>query len=494
MLILIVLCQTFLYLDDQRGTQQLADRIVRRVEGVAAARKLAMKRVDEISQEHCSIADIRELKKVVFQSAYMSDVGRFEDGRLLCSALWGVMDGARVPVARHSFNSVHVWNDSDLSQTPYGGSNLLARGNSFVVSSPATLDGLDPTHTRLIEVRSRDRQFFFKRLMPVDAQAFASSPKVRFERCSKTVNSCVIVTGPYRVFWDLPFALVIAVLSCGMAIGIACGHALLRFRASTKANIQKRLDRAIRRREISLDYQPLRRISDGNLVGFEALARWRPDGGEEDIPPSIFVPVAQQMGLSEQLFRYVLRRALIDLAPELRECREIYISVNAEPIDLEDDGIVDYIVSSANQFDVHPSQVRIEITERDALLCPRIRGNIKRLVTSGFCFLIDDFGTGSSNISHLTHSLFAGVKIDRLFTTSVAEDSPLRTVFPGMYRIAAGLGLEVIAEGVETTEQCEALCHLSTQIVGQGWLFGRPMRAESASALIRSELIRGQSH
>lgn len=113
-----------------------------------------------------------------------------------------------------------------------------------------------------------------------------------------------------------------------------------------------------------------------------------------------------------------------DLAPALREHRNLYVSINAEPVDMAQECVVRYIGSVTNDFGVLPEQIRIEITEREELVSAAAKSNMQALSVLGYRFLIDDFGTGSANFSRLAQSPFRGIKIDRMFVAAINEDSP----------------------------------------------------------------------
>ncbi|MDT3487230.1 EAL domain-containing protein [Stenotrophomonas maltophilia] len=285
--------------------------------------------------------------------------------------------------------------------------------------------------------------------------------------------------------WDLAPSLLYPIMGSGAGLGIAFSYLLIRRSKTAKQTIQQRFLLAMRRNEIELMYQPLYTVANKRLVGFEVLSRWTPLG-EGEVSPSIFVPMALQLGLTPDLFRYVLAKALGEMAQALGRAQSPYLSINAEPVDLAPEDTVRFVASVTRQAGVLPDKVRIEITEREELDSPGVTAHMAALAALGFRFLIDDFGTGSSNFSHFAQSPFIGIKIDRMFVAAITEESPLRPVLPGMYQIARQLDLEVIVEGVETAEQNALLQQIAPCAVGQGWLYGMPVPSEVAVALAES--------
>lgn len=151
----------------------------------------------------CSDADIRALKEVAFDSSYMSDVGRIQDDHLLCSALWGRIVPFKLPAPRYSSGETKLWNTSDLVGSPYGGTNLIAQGRTFTVSSPSSFDGLDPARTSTFTVETRDRSYVFRRVVAATDVSENTSSRIGLSRCSNKANACAFVSRPRRGVWDL---------------------------------------------------------------------------------------------------------------------------------------------------------------------------------------------------------------------------------------------------------------------------------------------------
>lgn len=483
LLAMLAVAQAILYVRDREGAETVAEAAVARSEAISLARRIAAEQASRIGQPLCSAADVDSLKEIAFRSSYMSDIGRIRDGRLVCSALWGRSRPYTLPAPRFSSGTIRLWPASDLVGSPYGGSNLIAQGNTFTVSSPSAFESLDPARRSFISIETKDRSFAFRTLSPTNRDSNPSL--VQAQHCSRVADVCAFVTSPRHMVSELPSALLTTILAAGASVGLLLAFLLIKHHITARQTIQQRLVLALKRSEIELAYQPLRRIGTHGLVGFEALSRWRPPGDDE-IPPAVFVPIAHQLGLSPDLFRYVLARAMNDLAPALRKHENLYVSINAEPVDMAQECIVRYISSIAGDFGVLPEQIRIEITEREELVSAAAKRNMQALSVLGYRFLIDDFGTGSANFSHLAQSPFRGIKIDRMFVAAINEDSPLRPVLPGMYRIARELGLDVIAEGVETEEQHLQLCRIAPEAIGQGWHYGRPLSSRDALATIHA--------
>lgn len=480
-LAMLAVGQAILYAEDSQNTASIAERAVARIEALSEARTAAADAADRTGQPACSPADIQALKRIAFASSYVSDVGRIADNRLACSALWGVLATPPLPSPRYTHGRVRLWHGDDLAASPYADTNLIARAGTFTVSAPSSFDGIDVAGTSHLTIETRDRSQVFRDLPGNVPTEFAGDALQR-RKCSAQTDICAFVQAPWRKVLALPGLALATVVGIGVGTGLLLSVALVRPLGSTRRSMQRRLADAIRHNEIELVYQPLRKVVGHRLVGVEVLSRWRPPG-ETEISPSIFVPIASRLGLSPALFRFVLSRAIGELGDVLRERRDLHIAVNAEPGDLTDASMVRFIISTVAAAGVLPDQVQIEITEREDASSCALLANMGLLAAEGFTLLIDDFGTGKANFSHLAQSPFKGVKIDRMFVAAMNSESPLRSVLPGMYQIASELGLGVVIEGVETPTQDATLQRLAPKATGQGWLYGMPTHAKGIIAI-----------
>jgi diguanylate cyclase (GGDEF)-like protein len=252
---------------------------------------------------------------------------------------------------------------------------------------------------------------------------------------------------------------------------------------SERARLQSDLASALEHNEFSLVYQPLIDLFDGSVVGCEALLRWHhPTLGT--IPPDVFIPLAEETSLVVPLGEWVLRRALTDL-DAVRSIPGFTVSVNMSPQQLLDQGLVEIVADGLRSSGWPADRLVIEITE--TVVMTDLEGSTARLAELrqlGVKIAIDDFGTGYSSLSYLRELPIDIVKIDRVFVASVAEDPRSATLLQAIITMAQGLGLSVIAEGVEDEPQAAALRGLKCR-VAQGYLFARPMPIAELTAFTR---------
>ena len=239
------------------------------------------------------------------------------------------------------------------------------------------------------------------------------------------------------------------------------------------------LRRALERDEIEVHYQPIIRLKDGAIAGFEALLRWRhPQTGM--IQPDEFVAHAEQSDLIVNLGRQALRQAAKDLSrwQQFFPSRPpLYVSVNVTWRQIADEGFARELGAILKRSGLAKDSLRLEITESAVMAgAGAAEVGLQRLKAMGASLAIDDFGTGNSSLSQLARLPFDTIKIDRSFMTSARQDAAGPKVLASILSLAHELKLAVVAEGIETDEDASLLRNMGCE-QGQGFLFGAPMPA-----------------
>ncbi|NBE81779.1 putative bifunctional diguanylate cyclase/phosphodiesterase [Micromonospora rubida] len=233
--------------------------------------------------------------------------------------------------------------------------------------------------------------------------------------------------------------------------------------------------------EITMYYQPQVAIATGEVVGVEALLRWRhPRRGMVD--PEELIRVAEQSAVMRLLTRRVVDDVVEQLAKWSAAGISLRAALNVSVRDLHTGEIADQIADRLARFGVEPERLQLEITEGALMADPRrVLATISRLHAIGVAIALDDFGTGYSSMQHLRRLPLSEVKVDRSFVLGMADDADDAAIVRSMIELAGALGLRVVAEGVED-ERTWRLLHAAGCDVAQGWFYARPMPAEELAA------------
>jgi EAL domain-containing protein (putative c-di-GMP-specific phosphodiesterase class I) len=243
----------------------------------------------------------------------------------------------------------------------------------------------------------------------------------------------------------------------------------MRRRSIERLQLEQDLRRALLGDELEIHYQPLVSLCSDETVAVEALIRWRhPERGV--VAPSEFVPVAEDSGLIVPLGAAVLERACRDIARwNAGAARPLTVGVNLSARQLSRDELADEVADVLARTGLAPEQLCLELTESTLLEdLESAVAALRRLRDLGVSIAIDDFGTGFSSLSYLTRFPVQQVKVDRTFVAGLGVDPGRTAVVTAVIGMAHALGLEVVAEGVETPEQRLELEVLGCDL-GQGW-------------------------
>ncbi|MHC8356760.1 putative bifunctional diguanylate cyclase/phosphodiesterase [Pseudomonas sp. LB3P81] len=245
--------------------------------------------------------------------------------------------------------------------------------------------------------------------------------------------------------------------------------------ARSMADLESELRRALRRDELELHYQPRLNLEDGQIVGLEALVRWR-HAERGLLPPSEFVPLAEQSGLIVPLGYWVISRALRDMQA-LRELGlpALHMAINLSFRQFQDSQLLSTLSRLITERGVEAQWLEFELTETAVMRrSDLVKQTMDALGRLGVRFSLDDFGTGFSSFVHLNSLPIALLKVDKSFVGGMEGREENRKLVHAMINLAHNLNLEVVAEGVETLEQMELLRGFGCDQV-QGYLISKPL-------------------
>lgn len=254
-----------------------------------------------------------------------------------------------------------------------------------------------------------------------------------------------------------------------------------RRQSQLEADLRAGLDRG----EFVAVYQPKVKLESGELVGAEALARWRrPDGSV--VSPGVFVPMAEELGLISKLGNCVMRDACFAAAEWAKNGLAARIAVNVSPHQFNDSNFVGEVQAALDESGLNPELLELEVTESAAVEDPEKVARIMwPLRSRGVRLAIDDFGTGHSNFTSVTRLPFDVFKIDQQFVRALSSDPHAPAIVEMILAMAEALRMETVAEGVETKEQADFLLRRACTI-GQGYYYSPPLPSDEFNAFVRS--------
>ncbi len=278
---------------------------------------------------------------------------------------------------------------------------------------------------------------------------------------------------------------------------------VMRGRALARLRVENDLRRALERKELILDYQPVVSLRDHSIASLEALVRWRhPERGL--IPPAEFIPIAEENGLIEPIGRWVLEQACRQAAQWHRDrpdAAPFRISVNLSAIQVAKRGLPETVAEVLRATRLDPSCLSLEITESVMLHdADALKETLRALKALGVRLVLDDFGTGYASLGYLTRLPLDTLKVDRSFVDGLGIEPRDTAITEAIIAMSRALSLEVVGEGVETELQESELKRLGCELA-QGFYFSRPVCAREISTMLdhgsgwlalRSATSRGQ--
>ncbi|POT58372.1 hypothetical protein C3432_10800 [Citrobacter amalonaticus] len=461
-----------------------ASRVAVRADKVATQGKQALKQAETFQGTPCGSNHLLKMRQVSYSFRYIQEVLYLDNNVPLCSSL--EQKSATVPFPEPTTvtdEGYRVWlttqNDlgfrrsmvaigsehyivmidpeSFLDVIPFSGwridSAIVGQMHHAMISS----NGHPPTDILPIIERAtvRPQQLEFHDVI----YNFRSFPEMNI-----TIVSWAS-TLPLHKSWQRQ---VLIWLPAGLMFGLLVAAFILRILRRLQSP-HHRLQDAIQHRDIKVHYQPIVSLSTGKVVGAEALARW-PQSDGSDLSPDIFITLAQQTGLTEPLTRLIIENVFEDMGKWLHQHPELHISINLEASDLMSERLPELLSQLLNRYQIAPSQIALELTERGFADPKTSAPIITRYRNAGHSIFIDDFGTGYSSLSYLQNLDVNILKIDKSFVDALEY----KNVTPHIIELAKTLKLEMVAEGIETENQADWLRRHGVQY-GQGWLYSKAL-------------------
>ncbi len=451
--------------------------------------------INHPSEAPCSPEQLARMRTMTVTSSYLAGMGRVENNVLVCSTLsqgnavfrLGPDDGTN----RFDAKS---WSDIELPGLPGEEFNLIVRdGYAALIypdlavdvlnnQSPVSLATLRTEPPSLLRSRGYVNPAWIERYNGQQV-SFVDERYYVLIHPSDSGRTAALAAMPTTLVQAQvkQFAYILAPI--GLLLGLLLA-ALVWHLARRRLSMTGELEVALDKKEFFLEYQPIIDLRTDECVGAEALIRWRNHEGKM-ISPDVFIPLAEAHGKIQRITALVIEIVLRDAAALLKANVGTHIAINLSTEDVQSSGMAGRLQEMTTAAGIAPASIMIEITERGLMSPEKSQSMLLAVRASGFRVAIDDFGTGHSSLSYLATYELDFLKIDKMFVDTLGTDAPTSLVTDHIIGLARSLGLQMIAEGVETPEQWQILRERGVQYA-QGWFFGKPMSIAKLGEFIRA--------
>ena len=448
----------------------------------------------------CSESDIGYMQGLIFQTHFLKDIGRLANNAFVCTARVNRIPEpvpiTATPSAVTSRGFKIYRNDRNI----LGGAlttAILYKDSGVIVDDSTFFN--PPAYPMRYSTFSADTRTGAEALLYGNSLALPLSEIVAEREGKREGNLYSVECSARYPLCQMAWVAIddvliqhrnvlVAFAILGSLFGVAIAFVSLLF-MRRQSTLDKQLHRAVRRGELTLVYQPIVELPSGRIAGAEALVRWKTLAGEQ-IPPDLFIPVAERGGFIGEITRLVIHRVASEMAELLRQHPHLHIAVNFSATDLSD---VD-VLQELEGCGLKPSSISIELTERITSNRDVAQATISELRQHGHQVFIDDFGTGYSSLSYLHDLNVDGIKVDRSFTATIGTEAVTAVIVPQILKMAELLNLAIVIEGVETEAQFAYFSNTGRPMHAQGWYFSRPVPAEELIRKVHTAQVLAPPH
>lgn len=438
----------------------------------------------------CSPTSMQRMRRSLLRSDVLTDIGYVRNDTLVCSAL----GQTNIPLGPPAYKSeTGYWTRTHLrlpgaedrpvvaATDPATGLTVFVHdSNAFTYvrgeqSWQLAVVGHDQSDTALARQGSFDQSWLKHAQSKRSGQSVGDHFIVAWQRSS--IGDYTVFAAWPRAQWNREWRRSALLLgSCGFSAGLVLMLALIRV-AKANASIRSALRRAVRSKQLSLEYQPVVELASGRWVGAEALLRWRRPNGEA-VSPAIFIPIAERNGLMPAIRERLIAQFERDTPALFARHPGFHVALNFSAEDFHPDAnLATRLDLARKRIGIAPANLHLEATESIFMDATATSTSIEALRKAGYPVSLDDFGTGFSSLSYLTRIRFDCLKIDKAFVDTIGTGAVTSQIVLHIMEMAKSLGIEMIAEGVETPAQAQYLAAHGVRHA-QGWLYSKslPMR------------------
>ncbi len=429
----------------------------------------------------CNKQAIAALREVIWKYASVEDIGIVENGKLVCTANWGMLDKPLpLPAGKYVVPSGYSIYKGQKNYLPYGvvldmsqQDNIVAFTSSFAFSAFSrryqgfnfSLTSLNGNHVFLNNMKS----------------VAATGSSISVSLCSSKYDICSHLTERKQGFFSLSPLLIALIVGAAFILGAAFLYSILSY-LSERRSLEFRLKKAIVNQRIYMEYQPLVCAKSERVVGVEALVRWY-DPVFGQVSPELFISMAEQLNVYSDISKLVMEKAISELKTILLADAQFTLAMNIGKCEINDPLFLDNLMQVLQHNGIRPRQIKIEITERSGEYYKKIAAFSLQAMNRGLRIALDDFGTGSSNLQWLTEVFYDEIKLDKFFVNGLKNEYK-RTILTSILAVVCKLNKQIVFEGVESKIDFEFVKSFDEHALIQGWYFYRAMPIDKLTALL----------
>ncbi|MEH6370975.1 EAL domain-containing protein [Pectobacterium carotovorum] len=441
---------------------------------------------------YCDNPHLDLLRKIAYDNDYIQDVVYIDGNRPRCSSMLSEINTMFLPAPDFHYKDVYdIWYKIESPLNKNKPMIYVGATRHLVVLNPRSF--LDvPSYSyniqyALLEKNKQDGRVILSDLMSGNIYSrltaggnnpdrFYIDDKYYVLKPLPDSDLALVVRADKPANFSFYLTIFFSALPIFMLISLMLSEIISR-KSLTIQSPRYVLNQALRQKEFELHYQPIIKLDTAQVVGCEALIRWRHSDGHL-ITPDSFIPMIRQVGLMKALTLFIINEALQTASVLKKSYPDIFVSINLEAAEFEDMSVFNYLVEQVAVYELKGANVNVELTESSMIEPQKAAPMVELYQQQGIDVAIDDFGTGYSGLSYLERVKANKLKIDKSFVGNISDHSPTDIVLSHIVSMAHCLNLHIVAEGVETPAQ-EAYLKSLGVAYAQGWLYSKALTQEA---------------
>lgn len=485
-IVLLGIASLFSYQLQKMEQEKFAFEVLSNAERVTQQLITVLSEANALDDFNCTNDHINKLRNLVQTNSDVFDAGFIDNDTVYCTANWGVIKPVRINAQNVGALDGYRFfsNEENLYRLP-AYYNITVRGNFFAVNVTTPYSRLFKELPEFqYQIHSKAVDHVFEEYTQTHSPSRYFGLNLITDACSSLYRYCVKTVNKRAglPYYSVQTNIVVFIIILTMCYLITHLSKLI---IANRQSIEVRFREALRGQSLYMEYQPLVSIGSGKIESVESLVRWTDDVYGR-VSPELFISIAEKLSLYPDLARFTAKRSISDMAQVLRDDPEFSLDINIGSYEVRERTYLDFLMALVCSQGINPDQIKIEITEKIDVELAEISEFSNRAQALGFMVVLDDFGTGVSNLVWLTEINFDYIKIDRVFVNALNFDIK-KGMAAAVMDLVTSLGKVVVFEGIETQYEHDMIIESCTEGYLQGWYFYKSMPLTELLMVINKE-------